>query len=716
MKKFTAFAALGLSLLAGFCCTACTNVNTPPQQDKPTPSEPVPPQPEEINVKNITELLNKFSTSVTEFIKNDVLEDSVKYSMGEYADANLVNASFDLGEGSKKSLESVELTFTYKGEDNTRAYYVNETTFNQAIELNKIAEYDKNKTELASAADNATVSTIYSLSYDGYENQQNASLAKALYNKVVGATTDAKLILEDKGTTPYPVEGGQKMFICHNYNLVATTNDKVTTYTIYVKDAADIEASLNDSTNYKLARTKEVASYNNNVQYKNVNDSFTAPTIQVSNMAELVKNYSTELNTFLASTVENVVKTTAGSYNAANITALSWDIGDDNQTSLPSAALSFTVKNDASHETVYRAEVTFGSDLSLDAIAKSDSKALAEASSALSVSKTFEIKTNTEDQFYRQGFINAVASRIGINLTDTRVMLSEATVNGSNLVYNMAFERETGLVGYTVTVENASSEQGIIANVANSRISQTDAIAYSDNVVVVKDYQAPTYTASDVKTLLAASGDIVKENLAPVYDKVLREHFGNNYESRKDSVQSYSWDIEDAVNGKVQNLKLAFLANNINGTKGITVYKVKLGTALNVVDLLDANKLSNASTTITGEYTFSYNENEQGTSENYSLANAVAEALVNDGFDYSSSKGTVRIVTDEGVTNDSDWSTARSFKVVLMNSTGIREFYISTPNKASITDIVKDIENGKIKTVSQKVVDFAGNTIEVDLA
>ena len=713
-KVIAGLCAMGLALGIGIGCTACNTTPTP--TPGPGPIDPNPPIVQVVVVEDINELLSDYSGEVTKFIKNDVLEDSIKYSVGEYVDANLVNASFDLGEGSKTSLESVQLTFTYKGEDNTRSYYVNETTFDKAIELNKIAEYDKNKTELAQAADNATVSTTYSLSYDGYENKENSSLSKALYNKVVGMTTNANLILEDKGTVPYPVEGGSRMFLCHNYNLVASTGENVTTYTIYVKDSADIEASLNDSTNYKLAKTKVVAEYENNKEYKNVQDSFTAPTIQVSNVGELVKNYSTELNSFLASNVENIVRTAAGSYNASNITALTWDVGADNKTSLPNVSISFTVKNDASHETVYRADVEFATNLSLDAIAKEDSKALAEASSAISISKTFEIKTNTEDQFYRQGFIKAVADRIGINLTDTRVMLSDATVNGSNLVYKMAFERETGLVGYSVTVENASSEQGIIANVASARISQTDAIAYSDNLVVVKEYEAPTYTATDVKTLLATNGDVITENLTPVYENVLKKQYGNNYETRKDLVQSYSWDIEDAVDGKVQNLKLTFLEGTSDGGRSIYVYKVNLGAGLAVNDLLDANKVANTTTTQTREYFFNYNENDQHTAENSALAGAVAEALVKDGFDYSSSLGTVKLVTDEGVTNDSDWSTARRFKVVFMNSTGIREFYIRTPNKTSISEIVQDIESGKIKTVEEKTVDFAGNTLEVYLA
>ena len=51
-----------------------------------------------------------------------------------------------------------------------------------------------------------------------------------------------------------------------------------------------------------------------------------------------------------------------------------------------------------------------------------------------------------------------------------------------------------------------------------------------------------------------------------------------------------------------------------------------------------------------------------------------------------------------------------------MNSTGIREFYIRTTNKTDIYEIVNDIKSGKIKTVEQKAVDFAGNTLEVDLS
>jgi hypothetical protein len=233
------------------------------------------------------------------------------------------------------------------------------------------------------------------------------------------------------------------------------------------------------------------------------------------------------------------------------------------------------------------------------------------------------------------------------------------------------------------------------------------------DTVIVAQREVAKLSYNTTAELLADNSETVKVNLEPLYDKVIKKHYGDKYEARKDRVMNYTWDIENAVDGKVQNLKLTFLIGISDGSRTFFVYKVIFENYIEIGDFLNAIKLENINATITEEYGFSYDKTTQGTDDNIQLANAVADALVNDGFDYSSN--TEKLVNDEGQINDSDWSTARRFIIVLKNSMGIRYFYVRTTDKDNISDIVNDIQNGKIKLGEQKSVDFAGNQIYVDL-
>jgi hypothetical protein len=230
--------------------------------------------------------------------------------------------------------------------------------------------------------------------------------------------------------------------------------------------------------------------------------------------------------------------------------------------------------------------------------------------------------------------------------------------------------------------------------------------------VIVAQNEVAKLSYATTADLLANNSETVKDNLEPLYDKVIKEFYGNNYDTRNDRVQSYSWDIEDATDGKVQNLKLSFVEGTSDGTRSILVYKVVLSEAIKISDLLEETKTLNLTATITREYRFNYDETTQWTDDNIQLANAVADAFVGDGFDYSSN--TEKIVIDNGSFNDSEWSWAKQFVIVLKNSTGIRQFTVKTTDK-EILEIIVDIKDGKIRLQEQKSVDFAGNQIYVDL-
>lgn len=266
-----------MAIVSVFACvfglSACGGSGDVPEKDKPNSGQEQKPGGDEgkeepaVTVENVGELKIKYGTQLNDFLKEVVLEASVQCSVSNFSENSLLALQFDIGETVATELSSVKTIFNYPGAEGD-ILYVDEMSFAQPVQLNKIAEYDKNKSELLSAAGKSSVNELYAVTYDPVLT--DSGLALALFGKAVGSTQKATLYLKDDGTTPYPVEGGQRMFICRKF-LLAAVNDKVTEYTIYVKDSESIEDMLEENSNYKVARTKEKCELNTLVDYKAAN-------------------------------------------------------------------------------------------------------------------------------------------------------------------------------------------------------------------------------------------------------------------------------------------------------------------------------------------------------------------------------------------------------------------------------------------------------------
>lgn len=73
-----------------------------------------------------------YGAQTKKFLDEEVLEDAVKFSTESFSNENLVDATYDLGEGGQTSLASVKVRFTYKEGEN-RIYNVNAVTFAAGI-------------------------------------------------------------------------------------------------------------------------------------------------------------------------------------------------------------------------------------------------------------------------------------------------------------------------------------------------------------------------------------------------------------------------------------------------------------------------------------------------------------------------------------------------------------------------------------------------------
>ncbi len=244
-KIFTFCFAIGM----GFLFTACGH--KPPVVD------------------NVNILVNNYLTNTKSFLDNEVLEDVVKFSTGTYDEVNLLDATYNLGDGEQPSLNTIKVIFTYKqGED--LLYRINQLTFNTNVSLSKIAEYDINKEELSQIVDNATISTEYEIDYTELESIQNETLAKAIFHDIVKSNEqNVRLIVKNTGRHEAVID--DVIYPFNKYSLTVQTDKGVKLYEVSIRaqdTVQDMIDSLIDSRNYILRNTKDIENMETTIEYK----------------------------------------------------------------------------------------------------------------------------------------------------------------------------------------------------------------------------------------------------------------------------------------------------------------------------------------------------------------------------------------------------------------------------------------------------------------
>ncbi len=249
-KILSGILSLGFVFSLGLTLTACSN-------------EP------QVQVENVSTLIEEYYTDTKTFLDNEVLEDVVKLSTGTYDSSKLLDATYDLGNGDSESLNFVKVIFTYKdGEESL--YNINVMTFETGIELDKIADYDANKTELAQIADDATISTQYTTTYNSAENVQNDELAEAILKNIVKSNENiVHFILKSTGKQEDVID--DVIYPFSKYDLIAQTDKTVKVYQVTIRTQDDIQDmidSLTDSRNYRLKSINDIENIECTIEYK----------------------------------------------------------------------------------------------------------------------------------------------------------------------------------------------------------------------------------------------------------------------------------------------------------------------------------------------------------------------------------------------------------------------------------------------------------------
>lgn len=681
--------SLGFALGLGATLTACNN-NTPPE-------------PPIVLVENVSTLADDYYTDTKSFLDNEVLKDVVKFSTGTYDEAKLIDATYDLGDGDAKSLDSVKVIFTYKdGED--RLYNINEMTFETGVDLSKIADYYENKTELAQIADDATISTQYTTTYNAVESVQNDALAEAIFKNVVKSNENiVHLTLKNMGSNEEVVD--DIIYPFNKYELIAQTDKSVKSYEVSIKaqdNVNDMIASLTDSKNYKLKGTTDIENVETAVVYKEYEkEDIEVPPIieEIDNIGELLQDYSAETYTFLDSQTKNVVEAVVGEYNQNNLEALKYDIGEDSKTALDNVKVELVYSDPATEgkETYYRATINFASPIDLNDIA--DGTATATVANA---SDKYTFDYNAKEMYFRQGLVDALVAKTDYTLTDDAHVMVQfgEDVNGTT-AYNMVISSDAGYNEYEFEVPTGVNEAETIKNIESYDVITSETGSPTANGYTQTSYEKQEYTIDNIEEALNFYSEQINANLQPVYDYVL-----NNFITKNADVLSYKIDLGEVVDGKIQNLKFAYTYKNTSSNLDTyIVYNVELPTALTVNDLLNKSTIENLNLSrqnVSHEYDFTYNTALQGDKDEF--IKAVGKKFAEADFDVENS--TLLYKETHGIN-------VRGFQIVLISENGVREFNVNVPDTVSdeeLVNIVDDLTKGVSKSV-----DFTDNQINVDL-
>ena len=688
-KVLTSVLSLGFALGLGATLTACNNN--------------IQPGPPSGLVENVSALVDDYYQDTKSFLDNEVLEDVVKFSTTTYDETKLIDATYDLGNGEQESLGFVKVIFTYKnGED--RLYNINEMTFETGIDLSKIADYDANKTELAQIADDATISTRYTTTYDAVESVQNDALAEAIFENVIKSNENiVHLTLKNMGSNEEVVD--DVIYPFNKYELIAQTDKSVKSYNISIKaqdNVNDMIASLTDSKNYKLKNSTDIENLETTIEYKEYKkeDIEVPPVVEkIDNIGELLQDYSAETYTFLDNQTKNVVEAVVGEYSQNNLEALKYDIGEDSKTALDNVKVELVYSDSLveGKETYYRATITFASPIDLNAIA--DGTATATVANA---SDKYTFDYNAKEMYFRQGLVDALVAKTDYTLTDDAHVMVQfgEDVNGTT-AYNMVISSDAGYNEYEFEVPTGVNEAETIKNIESYDVITLQTSSSTANGYIQTSYEKQEYTIDDIDEVLTFYSEQINANLQFVYNYVL-----NNFITKNAHVLSYKIDLGEVVDGKVQNLKFVYsYKDKRTNNNAFMVFDVKLPNALTINDLLDKSVIDNVKLSdqnVNQEYSYIYNPTTQGDKDDF--IKAVGRKLAEADFDVENS--TLLYTETPGMTT-------RGFQIVLISEHGVREFNIAVPKGVSDDELVNSVED--LIEGTSKSVDFTDNQINVEL-
>lgn len=667
---------------------------------------------------SVADLVANHGTATDKFLTELVLDDIVKASVGEYREADLLDLSFDLGDGQAKTLESVAAVFTYK-EGDERLWNVNQMQFGTDVDLNQIAQYDENKSALGKIVDEARVSPVFEKKYDPLEAFMNDERATAIFENIIDSgEKPVHLALEEAGE-PQEVaiyDDSIKTLICYDYNLVVQTEDSLKSYRMWVRYNEDLDKfieNLETQKDYKIRETSEHWTFDTRRTIKEYEkETFDIPD-KIGNIGELLEKYPTETYAFLDSCTAGIVEEVTGSqHNEDSLKYVRYDIGDNALKELNALEIEFIVSSGGNKETYYRADLQLDKPTSLDDIA--NSQATIDIGHIEKTSFGYDAREN----FLRQELVDSLLKKVGMG-TETAV---HALMNFDS--WEMIVLSDVGSIEYSFKVTEGASDSetiGYINDASESEIVLSKTNRIPSNAYISQHYVEKGYSIDTIGEALKYRSETIKENLDVLFHKMFRRY----YSDLSIVPLGYKWDLGEAKDGKLSDARLLFIEGIGDNIRGYRVWnqlnESRLGLDLSLETITTPHSFDDYVLPYSPktEFIFSYDTNYPsfyplGVYDR--LIKLVAEKTFTDGFDFSEALVLVKV----GSSLHETFGEARSFHSVFITDQGIREFLI-------YVDLVQgaDTEEKYIEKVNQGLftvqftnfasLDFSEYQIDKDL-
>jgi len=197
---------------------------------------------------------------------------------------------------------------------------------------------------------------------------------------------------------------------------------------------------------------------------------------------------------------------------------------------------------------------------------------------------------------------------------------------------------------------------------------------------------------------------VVTENLKPVID-FLERIIGKRFE-----ITNYSYDLGEAVDGKLDSLLISVDAINKNNRnwQAKYIYKVNLPKPLTIQDLFNEYNETLTKRNFTSIYLYAYDTTKQGDKDDF------IKAVVGHFDPDFVTEGATLIYKDNGTQLDNDYGQGRHLSAVMITAKGIREYNIITP-LIEDSQLVEYISKNKFKLNGKAEINFSHYQINVDL-
>ncbi len=674
---------------------------------------------QKITVKNVADLVSNYSDSTDNFLDTEILEKVANFSINDYDKQNLLSASYDLGDNTKTTLESVKVIFTYKDGDN-RLYCINEITFDSGIALAQIAEYNKNQNQITRIVNDATISNIYTMTYLIKDDIQNEQLAKEFYEKVIKSQeVPTRLIIKYIGERAFPLDGGMVIYRCNEYDLLVETNNTIKSYNIIIRQdkMENMINNLEEENSKKILETTDILSKQTQIIYKDyVKENISVPPYvpPVDDIEELLSEFPNETSVFLKSQTDTIIEKVTGETKRDNIKYYKCSIGGNTVTKVEFLLVEIIASDPSveGKETYYYAIIYFDTPIKLVDIAN---KTASPTIKNVTIEEEFEY--NARLMFLKSNTMDAVIERVlkqhDFDPEHSIIMINCVQKDNRYVDYNVIVL--SGYRGFSYSIEGlpiGGTEQETIENIKNN-LGNSSYYYFNtlDNTITEIEYVREEYTYKDVAELLEYKYDIVKNNVQPIVDYVV-----NNNITSTANLLSYKIALGEAIDGKISNIKLCLDFNDTSINKNTySVYKVALPNQLSITDLLDSSNFDNlnlSSQNVVEEYSYTYDSTTQGDKDEFVKA---VTLYFDEKFDVEG-ENVKYLYTFQGEKPDEDYITGYYYQIVTISSAGIREYKIIMPNE-NVDEYVDMVSRDAFKLQNGGIfeLDFPNNQINVVL-